>query len=93
MSTKSEPDTQPQQPSNPKLYQQAIEKGQEALEATNSKAQAAREIFNMLCDEPRDVVLQAFIDGATITPKGAPTYFYNVKKKLRREQRAAANST
>ena len=41
-------------------------------------------IFQMLQDESRDVILQAFIDGASVTPKGSPTYFYNISRKLKR---------
>jgi hypothetical protein len=44
------------------------------------------EIFKILKDESREVVLQAFIEGANITPKGSPTYFYNVTRKLRKQK-------
>ena len=51
-----------------------------------SKAEAARAIFDLLKDQPRDSVIEAFIKGATITPKGAPTYYYNVFRKFKRDQ-------
>lgn len=81
---------QPQEPVQPvdvARYKRAVELGRDILQQTNSKAQASREIYKLLMDESREVVLQALIDGATVTPKGAPTYFYNIKKKLRRQQR------
>ena len=64
----------------------AIRVGQQVLLEQGSKAAAAMEIFKILKDESRDVVLQAFIEGANITPKGSPTYFYNVTRKLRKQK-------
>ena len=82
------PTTDPTQPSPvPKdlaLYRQAIEAGRQALVDERSKAAAARVIFKILSNESRDVVLQAFIEGADITPKGSPTYYYNITRKLKR---------
>lgn len=33
-------------------------------------------------DESREVIIQAFVDGAGLTPKDAQTYFYNAKRKI-----------
>lgn len=77
-------------PTNARLYDHAIQRGKEVLEKEGSKAAAAREIFTMLQNEHRDVVLKAFIEGATCTPKGAPTYFYNINRKFRRATKADA---
>lgn len=71
-------------PTNADLYQQAIEKGQTILKDEGSKAAAAREIYRMLQGEHRDVILKAFIEGATVTVKGSPTYFYNISRKFRK---------
>ena len=71
-------------PLNPTLYMDAIRMGQQVLLEQGSKA--AMEIFKILKDESREVVLQAFIEGANITPKGSPTYFYNVTRKLRKQK-------
>lgn len=71
-------------PSNPALYKEAIRVGKQTLLSERSKASAARVIFNLLKNESRDVILQAFIEGAEITPKGSPTYFYNINKKLKK---------
>jgi hypothetical protein len=71
-------------PTNAELYQQAIEKGQVILKDEGSKAAAAREIYRMLQGEHRDVILKAFIEGATVTVKGSPTYFYNISRKFRK---------
>ena len=68
------------------LYRQAVEAGRQTLVDERSKAAAARVIFKMLSNETRDVVLQAFIEGADITPKGSPTYYYNITRKLKRQK-------
>ena len=73
-------------PKNLALYRQAIEAGRQTLVDERSKAAAARVIFKMLGNETRDVVLQAFIEGADITPKGSPTYYYNITRKLKRQK-------
>lgn len=66
--------------------QKAIADGLALLKDGKSKADAARLIFSQLEGESRDVVIEAFIKGATITPKGAPTYFYNVSRKAKRDK-------
>ena len=71
-------------PNDLDLYRQAIETGRQTLVDERSKAAAARVIFKILANESRDVVLQAFIEGADITPKGSPTYYYNITRKLKR---------
>ena len=68
------------------LYRQAVETGRQTLVDERSKAAAARVIFKILANETRDVVLKAFIEGADITPKGSPTYYYNITRKLKRQK-------
>jgi len=68
------------------LYHQAVETGRQTLVDERSKAAAARAIFKILANETRDVVLKAFIEGADITPKGSPTYYYNITRKLKRQK-------
>lgn len=86
--TKSTPDT-PKQPVDPKdrnRYAKAVQDGQTILTEGGSKADAARAIFRLIHDEHREVVLRAFIEGADITPKGAPTYYYNICRKFRKQK-------
>ena len=73
-------------PNDLDLYRQAIETGRQTLVDERSKAAAARVIFKILSNESRDVVLKAFIEGADITPKGSPTYYYNITRKLKRQK-------
>ncbi len=83
MTDKSQ-DKQPLAPYDPARYAQAIEDGNKQLNQGNSKADAARAIFRLIHAEPREVVLRAFIEGADVTPKGAPTYYYNINRKFRK---------
>lgn len=81
---KTNPEVDTATPSNPVLYASAVKTGLAVLEKEGSKAAAAREIYTLLKDEHRDVILRAFMEGATCTPKGAPTYLYNTIRKFRR---------
>lgn len=65
-------------------YAAAVSHALDAVANGCSKAAAARTLFERLSGEPREVVLRAFIEGATVTPKGAPTYYYNITRHLRR---------
>ena len=82
---------QPAIPSDPELYQRAINEGREQFVQQRSKAAAARTIYHLLQNESRDVVLKAFIEGADITPKGSPTYYYNITRKLKRQNKSKTN--
>ena len=62
----------------------AISEGKSILKERGSKASAARRIYELIHDEHRDIVLKAFTDGADVTPKGAPTYYYNISRKFKR---------
>jgi hypothetical protein len=74
-------------PKNPDRYNTAVSKGLEVITTGGSKADAARAIYEMIKEEEMDIIVQAFIDGATVTVKGAPTYFYNVRRQFERKQR------
>lgn len=84
-------------PKNQQIYDAAIANGLDVLKNGGSKADAARAIFDALDGEDREIVIRAFVEGATLTEKGAPTYFYNITRKARRtrgiakEQQQRAN--
>jgi hypothetical protein len=84
--TEKTQDKQPLPPNDPARYAQAIEDGNKQLNEGGSKADAARAIFRLIHAEPREVVLRAFIEGADVTPKGAPTYYYNINRKFRKNK-------
>ena len=68
---------------SPDNLKKAVALGKEmSKSADNSKADVARSMYEILHEEPKDVIVKAFIDGASLTPKGAQTYFYNCKRKF-----------
>ncbi len=82
---KVETSAAPQQPvkaTNPAAVKKAVAMGKEMRKAPDtSKADVARKMFETIADEPREIIVQAFVDGAGLTPKGAQTYFYNCRRK------------
>ena len=64
----------------PKL-KEAIQLGQATLKEGKTKADAARAIYEKIKDEAKEVIVAAFVAGATLTPKGALTYWYNCRRK------------
>ena len=64
--------TQPPKAVNPAAVKKAVAAGKEVRKQPDkSKADAAREIYALISGEPREIIIQAFIDGAGLTPKGA----------------------
>ena len=64
---------------------QAVAEGQALIAEGKTKVEAAMAIYRPLQGSPQEVVLQAFIDGASLTPKGALTYWYNCRRKISRD--------
>ena len=75
----------PSAPIDPERLKQALSIGLKTLKDTGSKAAAARAIYDLIYMESRDVILQAFIHGATVTVRGAPTYYHTISRKFRRK--------
>lgn len=67
---------------NTPVIKDAIAKGKALIKDGKSKADAAMVIYEVLKAEDKDVIVAAFVQGATLTDKGAVTYFYNCKRKL-----------
>lgn len=67
----------------------ALEEGQIVLKDGKSKADAAWAIYGRLKDEGKELIVAAFVKGATLTEKGALTYWYNCRKRAAKE----ANTT
>ena len=78
---------QPPKATNPAAVKKAVALGKVICkEPEKTKADAARAMFELISAEPREIVIQAFIDGAGLTPKGAQTYFYNCKRKSKKAE-------
>jgi hypothetical protein len=72
----------PAKPTNPAAVRKAISLGKDMRKQPDtSKADVARKMFETISEEPREVIVQAFVDGAGLTPKGAQTYFYNCRRR------------
>ena len=67
-------------PINLDNVRKAVEVGQKAIDEGKTKADAVRMMFPLVFEEPREVIWQAFIDGAGLTDKGAVTYLYNARR-------------
>ncbi|MEL4181671.1 hypothetical protein [Roseateles sp. PN1] len=63
----------------------AIVDGKALIDSGKSKADAARTIFDLIKNESKEVIVAAFVEGATLTPKGALTYWYNCRRRASKE--------
>ena len=45
-----------------------------------TKADITRQMWPLVKDESREVIVDAFVKGAGLTPMGAQTYFYNCRR-------------
>lgn len=64
---------------------EAITQGLALIKDGKSKADAARAMYALLKDEEKDLIVAAFVAGATLTEKGALTYWYNCKRRASKE--------
>ena len=62
----------------------AITQGKKLIKSGKSKADVSREIYSLVKDEEKEVILHVFRQGAALTEKGSLTYLYNIKRKLER---------
>lgn len=60
---------------------QAISEGKALLKDGKTKLEAATLIFQRLKGADKATIIQAFIEGAALTEKGAVTYWYNCRRK------------
>ena len=64
----------------------SVQEGQKIIKEDGTKVQASMAIFRVIHDLDQETVVKAFVEGASLTPKGALTYWYNCRRKLRKEQ-------
>ncbi len=77
-------------PKNPAKIAESISIGLAIIAEGKSKVEAVKKMYPLIKDEPREVIWQAFEDGASLTPKGAITYLYNVERDFRKTKRPAS---
>lgn len=64
--------------------QEAIADGTALIKEGKTKVEAAMAIFEKLKSEDKEVIIAAFVQGATLTEKGAVTYWYNCRRKAKK---------
>lgn len=72
-------------PKNIANYKKSVLLGKELSKTTDiTKAEVARKMFDLIKDEDREVIAKAFVEGANLTTKGAMTYVYNIRRKMKK---------
>ena len=64
------------------LARHTVAEGLVLIEQGKPKIEAAMAIYSKLEGESQETIVDAFIAGATLTEKGALTYWYNCRRKL-----------
>ncbi len=62
----------------------AIDMGKQMISEGKTKIEAAMAIYGQLKNLPQQTVVDAFIAGASLTPKGALTYWYTCRRRSNR---------
>ena len=59
----------------------SIQEGQKMIKEGGTKVAASMVMFRVIHDLDQETVVKAFVEGASLTPKGALTYWYNCRRK------------
>lgn len=73
---------------NPESVSKAIAVGKKAISEGKTKVEAVREMYPLITPEPREIIWDAFVQGAGLTPKGAVTYLYNVIREQKKQRKS-----
>jgi hypothetical protein len=85
MAKKPTPTTTTSEP-NPEAVKAAVAAGKTLIDEGKTKAEAAMAIFLQIEDQSQDIIVKAFVEGATLTEKGALTYWYNCRRKVKKQR-------
>ena len=70
---------------NPAKVKEAISLGKNLSKTPDiTKAEVSLKMFELIQDESREIIANAFVEGANLTPKGAMTYVYNCRRKMKK---------
>jgi hypothetical protein len=64
----------------------AVSEGRALITQGKTKVEAAMAIYRILKDHPQEIVVDAFVAGASLTQRGALTYWYNCRRKVASER-------
>lgn len=73
------------------LIDKAVEAGRNEIADGKSKIEAAMVIYRMLETVDQQTVIGALVKGASLTPMGATTYWYNCRRRIAQERRTQTN--
>lgn len=71
---------------NPEAVKAAVAAGKALIDEGKTKAEAAMAIFLQIEGQSQEVIVKAFVEGATLTEKGALTYWYNCRRKVKKQR-------
>ncbi|MBU3657378.1 MAG: hypothetical protein FGM35_05040 [Rhodocyclaceae bacterium] len=72
-------------PKNVAQVAEAVKIGRAVIAEGKTKVVAVNAMYPLIKDEPREIIWKAFEEGASLTPKGAITYLYNVIKEFKKK--------
>lgn len=78
---------EPQTPKNVHPVAEAVKIGRAIIAEGKTKVEAVRAMYPLIKDEPREIIWKAFEEGASLTPKGAVTYLYNIAREMRKSKK------
>ena len=84
MAKKREP--APASEPNEEAVEAAIATGKALIEEGKTKAEASMAIYLLIEGEQQETIVKAFVEGATLTEKGALTYWYNCRRKVKKQR-------
>jgi hypothetical protein len=68
-----------------KRVAEAVKEGLAMIAQGKTKIDAAMAIYRLIEDHSQETAVKAFIQGASLTERGALTYWYNCRRKRARE--------
>jgi hypothetical protein len=72
-------------PKNITQIAESVKIGRAIIADGKTKIEAVRAMYPLIKDEPREIIWQAFEEGASLTPKGAVTYLYNIFREFKKK--------
>ncbi len=72
-------------PKNLTQIAEAVKVGKRIITEGKTKVEAVRAMYPLIKDESREIIWKAFEEGATLTPKGAITYLYNIAREFKKK--------
>lgn len=66
------------------LVNKAVKQGKSGIANGKTKVEVVRIMYPFIINEPPEVIWAAFVEGAGLTEKGAVTYWYNVRREVKK---------